>query len=108
MPGANPKATSSAGTGSQGAAPVRVEYVPKSQRRSGAEMPVRKPPPKVEEVSEVVAAEFADFDDGPAKVIDIVEPEILDIPDSAPPKVNDNNSNNTNNNRKSRRRRGSR
>ena len=52
------------------AEPVRVEYVPRSQRRSGAPMPVR-PPPKVEEVSEVIAAEFADFDDGPAKVVEV-------------------------------------
>ena len=58
------------------AEPVRVEYVPRSQRRSGAAMPVR-PPPKVEEVSEVIAAEFADFDDGPAKVIE-VEANVVD------------------------------
>ena len=101
-----PKA--SASTAQTGAEPVRVEYVPKSKRRSGAEMPVRKPPPKVEEVSDVVAAEFADFDDGPANVVEVVEPEVLDVPDSAPPKTTGTSGRTPNNNRKSRRRRGSR
>ena len=75
------------------ATPVRVEYVPKSQKRSGAAIPSaavaqRPSPPKVEQVSEAVAAEFADFDDGPANVVEVIEPEIMDVPNSAPPKTN--------------------
>jgi len=58
-------------------------------------------------VSDVVAAEFADFDDGPANVVEVVEPEVLDVPNSAPPKTTGTSSQ-TPNNRKSRRRRGSR
>ena len=95
-----PPVAKSAG-GANGAEPVRVEYVPKSQRRSGAQMPVR-PPPRVEEVSDAVAAEFADFDDGPANVVEVVTPEIMDVPNSAPPKSNDDRPQNS---RKSRRKR---
>ena len=80
---------------------MRVEYVPKSQRRSGAQMPVR-PPPRVEEVSDAVAAEFADFDDGPANVVEVVTPEIMDVPNSAPPKSNDGRPQNSRKSRKKR------
>jgi len=81
--------------------PVRVEYVPRSQKRSGAAIPSsvtaakpRPSPPKVEQVSEAVAAEFADFDDGPAKVVEVIEPEIMDVPNSAPAKDNTQNARN--------------
>ena len=96
-----PVAKSGAAGGANGAEPVRVEYVPKSQRRSGAQMPVR-PPPRVEEVSDAVAAEFADFDDGPANVVEVVTPEIMDAPNSAPPKSNDGRPQNSRKSRKKR------
>ena len=96
-----PVAKSGAAGGANGAEPVRVEYVPKSQRRSGAQMPVR-PPPRVEEVSDAVAAEFADFDDGPANVVEVVTPEIMDVPNSAPPKSNDGRPQNSRKSRKKR------
>ena len=68
-----------AGSSPASAEPVRVEYVPKSQRRSGAQMPpVRAAPPKVEEVSSVVANEFADFDDGPTQIIDVEAKDVED------------------------------
>ena len=41
-----------------------------------------KRPAKVEEVNDAVAAEFADFDDGPANVVEVVTPEIVDTPDA--------------------------
>ena len=44
----------------------------------------KRPPPKVEEVNDAVAAEFADFDDGPANVVEVVTPEIVDTPDAPP------------------------
>jgi len=86
-----PAAAAAGRGGSNGAEPVRVEYVPKSQRRSGAQMPPKRPPPKVEEVSDAVAAEFADFDDGPANVVEVVTPEIVDVPDAPPSKTPQNN-----------------
>jgi len=62
MPGTTPAATQ----------PVRVEYVPKSQRKSGGAAP-KPPPPRVEAMPAAVASEFADFDDGPARVTETVE-----------------------------------
>ncbi len=85
-----PAAAAAGRGGANGAEPVRVEYVPKSQRRSGAQMP-KRPPPKVEEVNDAVAAEFADFDDGPANVVEVVTPEIVDTPDAPPSKTPQNN-----------------
>ena len=51
----------------------------------------KRPPPKVEEVNDAVAAEFADFDDGPANVVEVVTPEIVDTPDAPPSKTPQNN-----------------
>lgn len=54
--------------------PVRVEYVPKSQRKSGAPASTPKPPPpSVAPMPDSLASEFADFDDGPAQVVETVE-----------------------------------
>ena len=69
--------------------PVRVEYVPKSQRKSGASantVPAPKPaPPKVEPMPASLAGEFADFDDGPAKVVEgVVEAEVVDAAAKVP------------------------
>ena len=63
------------------AQPVRVEYVPKSQRRAGSATaaPAPKPaPPRVEPMPDALASEFADFDDGPAKVVDTVVGEVVE------------------------------
>jgi len=74
MPGSSPAATQ----------PVRVEYVPKSQRKSGSSgasssSPSSNPsPPKVEPMAASLASEFADFDDGPARVVDVVEGRVVE------------------------------
>lgn len=54
------------------AQPVRVEYVPKSQRKAGGAgaLPPKPAPPKVEPMPDSLASEFADFDDGPAKIVE--------------------------------------
>ena len=65
--------------------PVRVEYVPKSQRKSSGNgsgnataVPPPKPaPPKIEPMPDSLAAEFADFDDGPARVTETVVGRIV-------------------------------
>ena len=64
------------------AQPVRVEYVPKSQRKAQGSVPAPKPkpaPPKVEPMPESLAAEFGDFDDGPAKIVEpvVVEAKVV-------------------------------
>jgi len=58
-----------------GAQPVRVEYVPKSQRKSGGatSSAPKPPPPSIEPMPASLASEFTDFDDGPAKVLDVVQ-----------------------------------
>ena len=68
MPGTPPPATQ----------PVRVEYVPKSQRKSGGASAPKPAPPKVEPMPDALASEFADFDDGPAKVTEVVEGKVVD------------------------------
>ena len=71
------------GTPSAAPQPVRVEYVPKSQRKAnkgGASAPpAPKPaPPKVEPMPDALASEFGDFDDGPAKLKEnVVEAEVV-------------------------------
>lgn len=61
------------------AQPVRVEYVPKSQRKAGnASSAPKPPPPKVEPMPASLASEFADFDDGPAKVTEVVEATVVE------------------------------
>ena len=70
------------------AQPVRVEYVPKSQRRAGSATaaPAPKPaPPRVEPMPDALASEFADFDDGPAKVVDTVVGEVVEASVAAAP-----------------------
>jgi len=64
--------------------PVRVEYVPKSQRNksSGGGAPVaplapKPPPPRVESMGASMASEFADFDDGPTKVVEVVQGQVV-------------------------------
>jgi YidC/Oxa1 family membrane protein insertase len=54
---------------------VRVEYVPKSQRKSGGatSSAPKPPPPSIEPMPASLASEFTDFDDGPAKVLDVVQ-----------------------------------
>ena len=111
---------SSAGSGASDSVassqPVRVEYVPKRERRSGATIP-RAAAPKVD-VSNAISAEFGDFDDGPAKVTEkksAVESEFGDF-EHGPAKVEGNDDSaagsrggnrksggNTGNNRKNRR-----
>ena len=63
------------------AQPVRVEYVPKSQRKSGGASapPAPKPaPPRVEPMPDALASEFGDFDDGPARMKEMaVEAEVV-------------------------------
>ena len=63
------------------AQPVRVEYVPKSQRKApqGSVPAPRPPPPKVEPMPDSLAAEFGDFDDGPAKIVEpvVVEAKVV-------------------------------
>ena len=66
------------------ATPVRVEYVPKSQRKAGGNaIPAPKPaPPKVEPMPDTLAAEFGDFDDGPAQIVDAVVVEAKVVADT--------------------------
>lgn len=66
--------------GAASAQPVRVEYVPKSKRKAqGGGAPAPKPaPPRVEPMPDALASEFADFDDGPAKVVDTVVGEVVE------------------------------
>ena len=71
------------GTPSAAPQPVRVEYVPKSQRKGnkgGASAPPapKPPPPKVEPMPDALASEFGDFDDGPAKLKEnVIEAEVV-------------------------------
>ena len=67
------------GGASASAQPVRVEYVPKSQRKAqqGAAPAPKPPPPRVEPMPDSLAGEFADFDDGPAKVTEVVEATVV-------------------------------
>ena len=70
------------------AQPVRVEYVPKSQRKSGGAAAVsapKPPPPRVEPMPDALASEFADFDDGPAKVVETVVGEVVEASVAAAP-----------------------
>ena len=73
--------------GAASAQPVRVEYVPKSQRKAqGGGAPAPKPaPPRVEPMPDALASEFADFDDGPAKVVDTVVGEVVEASVAAAP-----------------------
>lgn len=66
------------------ATPVRVEYVPKSQRKAGGNaIPAPKPaPPRVEPMPDTLAAEFGDFDDGPAQIVDAVVVEAKVVADT--------------------------
>ena len=57
--------------GAASSQPVRVDYVPKRERRSGATIP-KAAAPKID-VSNAISAEFTDFDDGPAKVKSALE-----------------------------------
>ena len=70
--------------GAASSQPVRVDYVPKRERRSGATIP-KVAAPKVD-VSNAISAEFTDFDDGPAKVKSALESEFGDFEDG-PAKV---------------------
>lgn len=93
-PMVNVGGASAAGNGGAASSqPVRVDYVPKRERRSGATIP-KAAAPKVD-VSNAISAEFTDFDDGPAKVKSAVESEFGDFEDG-PAKVQedggDNNS----------------
>ena len=73
------------GGASASAQPVRVEYVPKSQRKAqqGAAPPPKPPPPRVEPMPDSLAGEFADFDDGPAKVTEVVEATVVGADEAA-------------------------
>ena len=75
---------------------MRVDYVPKRERRSGATIP--KAAPKVD-VSNAISAEFTDFDEGPAKVKSAVESEFGDFEDG-PAKVQEDGEDSSRGNRR--------
>ena len=52
-----------------------------SQRKSGSSGGASAPkpaPPKIEPMPDALASEFADFDDGPARVNDVVEGKVVE------------------------------
>jgi YidC/Oxa1 family membrane protein insertase len=76
---------------------VRVDYVPKRERRSGATIS-KAAAPKVD-VSNAISAEFTDFDEGPAKVKSAVESEFGDFEDG-PAKVQEDGEDSSRGNRR--------
>ena len=87
--------------GAASSQPVRVDYVPKRERRSGATIP-KVAAPKVD-VSNAISAEFTDFDDGPAKVKSALESEFGDFEDG-PAKVQEDDGGDSRGSRKGSRR----
>ena len=90
-------ATAAGDGGGASSQPVRVDYVPKRERRSGATIP-KAAAPKVD-VSNAISAEFTDFDEGPAKVKSAVESEFGDFEDG-PAKVQEDGEDSSRGNRR--------
>lgn len=90
-------ATAAGDGGGASSQPVRVDYVPKRERRSGTTIP-KAAAPKVD-VSNAISAEFTDFDEGPAKVKSAVESEFGDFEDG-PAKVQEDGEDSSRGNRR--------